>query len=190
MTKHLTRREFLQVTALGAGAGLLAACAPVAPGAAPAAQPAAEGGAQAASGGTLVFGYPQKTTYGNFCVPWNYAGTQDVYARRLAYSGLIQWNNDYSGFLPDLAESWTFDGNSCTFVLRKNVKWHDGAPFTVDDVLFTYHIAGHKDSLWTNPENLVLMVAGFKEYHEGAASEITGIRKTDDYTVVFDLTDA
>jgi peptide/nickel transport system substrate-binding protein len=192
MAKQLTRREFLQVTALGAGAGLLAACVPAAPGDAPAAPAAGEGAAAAPAtgGGTLVFGYPQKTTYGNFCVPWNYAGTQDVYARRLAYSGLIQWNNDYSDFLPDLAESWTFDGNSCTFVLRKGVTWHDGTPFTADDVVFTYHIAGHKDSLWTNPENLVLMVVGCKEYHEGAAAEISGIRKTDDFTVVFDLTDA
>ena len=138
----------------------------------------------------MVFGYPQKTTYGNFCVPWNYAGTQDVYQRRLAYSGLIQWNNDYSDYLADLAESWNFDGNTCTFVLRKGVMWHDGTPFTAEDVVFTYHIVGHKDSLWTNPENLDLMVVGFKEYREGAAAEISGIRKTDDFTVVFDLTDA
>lgn len=190
MAKQLTRREFMQITALGAGAGLLAACVPATPGGAPAAQPAAGEAAQATGGGTLVFGYPQKTTYGNFCVPWNYAGTQDVYQRRLTYSGLIQWNNDYSDFLSDLAESWAFDGNTCTFNLRKDVKWHDGAPFNADDVVFTYHIVGHKDSLWTDSENLQSMVAGFKEYHDGAAPEITGIRKTDDFTVVFDLTDA
>ena len=203
MARQLTRREFMRATALGAGASLLAACAAPVPAGVPAAAPAAEAtvaptpaaaaeatAVPATGGGTLVFGYPQKTTYGNFCVPWNYAGTQDVYQRRLAYSGLIQWNNDYSGFLSDLAESWTFDGNTCTFVLRQGVKWHDGAPFTADDVIFTYHIAGHKDSLWTNPENLILMVVGFKEYNEGTAPEITGIRKTDDFTVVFDLTDA
>lgn len=189
MAKQLTRREFMQITALGAGAGLLAACAPAAPGSAPAAQTAAEGAAaQATGGGTLVFGYPQKTTYGNFCVPWNYAGTQDVYQRRLTYSGLIQWNNDYSDFLSDLAESWTFDGNICTFNLRKDVKWHDGAPFNADDVVFTYHIVGHKDSLWTDSQNLQTMVVGFKEYNEGTAAEIAGIRKTDDFTVVFELT--
>jgi len=191
MAKQLTRREFMHVAALGTGAGLLAACAPTAPGAAPAAQPtAAEGAAavQSTGGGTLVFGYAQKTTYGNFCVPWNYAGTQDVYQRRLAYSGLIQWNNDYSGFLSDLAESWAFDGNICTFTLRKGVTWHDGAPFTADDVVFTFLIVGHKDSLWTDSQNLQTMVAGFTEYHDGAAEEITGIQKVDDFTVTFELT--
>lgn len=195
MAKQLTRREFMHVAALGTGASLLAACAPTAPGAAPgtapAAQPAAAEGAAAAQGtggGTLVFGYPQKTTYGNFCVPWNYAGTQDVYQRRLAYSGLIQWNNDYSGFLSDLAESWAFDGNVCTFTLRKGVTWHDGAPFTADDVVFTFLIVGHKDSLWTDSQNLQTMVVGFTEYHDGAAEEITGIQKVDDFTVTFELT--
>ncbi|CAN5802450.1 oligopeptide ABC transporter substrate-binding protein [soil metagenome] len=190
MAKQLNRREFMQWTALGAGATLLAACAPGALPSAPAAQPAAGGAAAPATGGgTLVFGYPQKTTYGNFCVPWNYAGTQDVYSRRLAYSGLIQWNNDYSDFLPDLAEKWEFDGNKCTFTLRKDVKWHDGQPFNADDVIFTYLIVGNKDSLWTSPENLMSMVVGFKEYHDGTAKEITGITKTDDFTVVFELTD-
>ncbi|MBN1315318.1 MAG: ABC transporter substrate-binding protein [Anaerolineales bacterium] len=41
---------------------------------------------------------------------------------------------------PDLAESWesTKDGLVWTFHLRQDVKWHDGEPFTADDVVFTY----------------------------------------------------
>jgi len=191
MAKQFTRREFVYLSALGASSALLAACAPAAaPGAAPAATTAAaEAPAASTGGGTLVFGYPQKTTYGNFCSPWFYAGTQDVYQRRLAYSGLIQWNNDYSDFLPDLAESWAFDGNTCSFTLRQGVKWHDGEPFTAEDVLFTFQVIGHPDSLWTYPEVLNQMIVGFREYHEGTAEEITGITKADDFTVVFELTE-
>lgn len=192
MARQLTRRAFMQWSAMSAGATLLAACAPVAaPGGAGATQPAAGGAAAQTTGGggTLVFGYPQKTTYGNLCVPWNYAGTEDVYARRLEYSGLLQWNNDYSDFLPDLAEKWAFDGNQCTFTLRQGVKWHDGQPFTADDVIFTFLIVGHKDSLWTDSDNLQAMVVGFKDYHDGKAKEITGIKKTDDFTIVFELTE-
>ena len=39
-----------------------------------------------------------------------------------------------------LAESWetTPDGLVTLFHLRKGVRWHDGAPFTADDVLFSY----------------------------------------------------
>ncbi|MCX8125562.1 MAG: ABC transporter substrate-binding protein [Dehalococcoidia bacterium] len=38
----------------------------------------------------------------------------------------------------DLAERWTFtpDGKSWTFNLRRGVKWHDGQPFTADDVIY------------------------------------------------------
>lgn len=39
-----------------------------------------------------------------------------------------------------LAESWETspDGRTTTFHLRRGVKWHDGEPFTAEDVLFTY----------------------------------------------------
>ena len=42
----------------------------------------------------------------------------------------------------DLAESWEIspDGLTITFQLRHGVKWHDGAPFTAKDVLFTYQV--------------------------------------------------
>jgi peptide/nickel transport system substrate-binding protein len=40
---------------------------------------------------------------------------------------------------PNLATSWTIgkDGLSYVFKLKAGVKWHDGAPFTADDVVFT-----------------------------------------------------
>ncbi len=193
MARQMTRRDFLHFSAMSASAAALAACAPAGtPGAAPASTTAAEAGAAASSagGGTLVFGYAQKTTYGNLCSPWFYAGSQDLYQRRLAYSGLIQWNSDFSDFLPDLAESWTFDGNTCTFNLRKNVKWHDDADFTAEDVLFSFLIIGHPDSLWTSPDTLAAMIVGFKEYREGTVEEIAGITTPDDFTVVFELTEA
>jgi ABC-type transport system substrate-binding protein len=41
---------------------------------------------------------------------------------------------------PALAESWetSKDGLTISFNLRKGVKWHDGKPFTADDVKFTF----------------------------------------------------
>jgi peptide/nickel transport system substrate-binding protein len=41
---------------------------------------------------------------------------------------------------PYLAESWTVgqDQKSYTFKLRRNVKWHDGKPFTAADVQYTF----------------------------------------------------
>jgi len=57
----------------------------------------------------------------------------------LIYNGLVKYNKDIK-LVGDLAESWTVskDGLVITFKLKKNVKWHDGKPFTAEDVKWTY----------------------------------------------------
>lgn len=59
----------------------------------------------------------------------------------LCYNGLVKYDKDIR-IVGDLAESWEIspDGLVITFHLRKGVKWHDGRPFTADDVLFTYRV--------------------------------------------------
>ncbi len=56
----------------------------------------------------------------------------------LIFSGLTRLGPDGT-VLPDLAEGWDVspDARSYTFHLRQDVTWHDGAPFTADDVVFT-----------------------------------------------------
>ncbi len=58
---------------------------------------------------------------------------------RLIFEGLTRPGPDGLP-MPALAESWTVDdsGTVYTFTLRSGVAWHDGAPVTVDDVLFTF----------------------------------------------------
>lgn len=57
----------------------------------------------------------------------------------LVYNGLVKYDKDIR-LVGDLAESWVIspDGLVITFKLRQNVKWHDGEPFTSEDVKFTY----------------------------------------------------
>ncbi|HEV8474669.1 MAG TPA: peptide-binding protein [Methylomirabilota bacterium] len=57
----------------------------------------------------------------------------------LLYSGLIRYDKNLSPE-GDLAKSWEFssDCRQLTFRLRPGVKWHDGRPFTADDVVFTW----------------------------------------------------
>lgn len=54
------------------------------------------------------------------------------------YESLLTYTHELKP-MPGLAESWEIspDGMSYTFKLNSGVKWHDGKPFTADDVVFS-----------------------------------------------------
>ncbi|APE42488.1 peptide ABC transporter substrate-binding protein [Sulfitobacter alexandrii] len=54
------------------------------------------------------------------------------------YEGLLRYGPDLSA-MPGLAEAWEVseDGLTYTFDLQDDVTWHDGEPFTSDDVVFS-----------------------------------------------------
>ncbi len=59
----------------------------------------------------------------------------------LVYSGLVRYDKKLV-LEGELAEFWEIseDNLTITFHLRKGVVWHDGAPFTSADVMFTYQM--------------------------------------------------
>ena len=75
-------------------------------------------------------------------------GNKDQDGSRLFYEPLAGWDAE-GNLRPILAESvpgredgtLAADGKSVTWKLKKNVKWHDGQPFTADDVVFTWQYA-------------------------------------------------
>ncbi|MBL8673608.1 MAG: hypothetical protein JNL07_01870, partial [Rhodospirillales bacterium] len=61
------------------------------------------------------------------------------------YNNLVMYDqqvarNTMQSIVPDLATSWTTsaDGTKVVFKLRPGVKWHDGKPFTAQDVRCTF----------------------------------------------------
>jgi peptide/nickel transport system substrate-binding protein len=92
---------------------------------------------------------------------------------------LFNWD-DRNEFVPELATDVpttanggiSQDGLSFTYHLRKGVKWQDGAPFSADDVIFTWQAV-------MNPRNNVQTRTGY--------DLITAIDKKDDYTIVVHL---
>ncbi|MFN9103383.1 MAG: ABC transporter substrate-binding protein [Betaproteobacteria bacterium] len=73
---------------------------------------------------------------------------------------------------PELAESWQIapDGNSVTFKLRRNAKFHDGTPVTAKDVKWSFDRA--------------VSVGGFATFQMGAGS----LEKPEQFVVVDDHT--
>ena len=56
------------------------------------------------------------------------------------FNGLVKFDKD-ARIVGDLAERWEFlSPTRLRFHLRKGVKWHDGAPFTADDVVYTFEL--------------------------------------------------
>ena len=102
-------------------------------------------------------------------------GTKDQDGSRLFYEPLAGW--DPGGNLrPVLAETipgredgtLSADGKSVTWKLKKGVTWHDGKPFTADDVVFTWAYA-------RNPATAATTIGSYKD---------VTVEKVDDYTVV------
>jgi peptide/nickel transport system substrate-binding protein len=69
-------------------------------------------------------------------------------ALSLIHDGLVLVDPDTTLPVPNLAESWevSADGLTYTFALKQGVKFHDGQPFTSQDVKFTYEAAMNPDT--------------------------------------------
>ncbi|MBD3845777.1 peptide ABC transporter substrate-binding protein [Bosea sp. SSUT16] len=76
------------------------------------------------------------------------SGTKDQIASRIFYEPLAGWDKEGNLF-PQLAAEvpskanggLSEDGKTVTWKLKPGVKWHDGKPFTADDVVFTWEYA-------------------------------------------------
>lgn len=83
---------------------------------------------------------------------------------------------------PGLAASWdvSADGRVVTLHLREGVTWHDGVPFTADDVVFTF------DQIVKNPEARAGDAASFIFTVDGEQRPVT-FTALDERTVRIDL---
>lgn len=91
----------------------------------------------------------------------------------LLFNGLTA-HDGKNAVVPGLAKSWDFDVQTCTytFYLEENVLWHDGEPFTANDVKFTIEAV-------MDPENASENAPDFEEVEE--------IEVIDEHTVAFRL---
>jgi len=83
-----------------------------------------------------------------------------------AYEGLTRYDSDYR-VEPALAVAWTMTSpTEWRFLLRRGVRFHDGSPFSADDVVFSY------ERLKESTSSMVGHLSGVKD-----------LRKVDEFTV-------
>ncbi len=111
-------------------------------------------------GGTLKLLWWQGATLLN---PHFAVGTKDQEGSRIFYEPLAGYDND-GNFVPMLAAEipslqnggLAADGRSVVWKLKKGVQWHDGKPFTADDVVFNWEYAA-------NPATAATTIATYKD---------------------------
>ena len=93
----------------------------------------------------------------------------------LLFDGLMG-HDENNQVVPALAESYELDEatNTYTFKLREDVKWHDGEPFTAEDVKFTIEAI-------MDPENESEIFSNYEDVEE--------ITTDGDYQISFKLKD-
>lgn len=73
---------------------------------------------------------------------------------RIVYEPVLRWPRDPADPVqPGLAENWEWsgDGTELTLYFRKGLKWSDGVPFTVDDVIFWWEDIENDTNITTAP---------------------------------------
>jgi peptide/nickel transport system substrate-binding protein len=113
------------------------------------------------------------------------ATVSNVWPMSPCYSNLVYFHplkplDSPETVIPELAEKWSWQDNyrNLVFFLRKNVKWHDGHPFTSADVKYTFDVVREaKDA----PARLRLSPR--KDWY----SNVDAIEAPEAHTVVFRL---
>ena len=126
---------------------------------------------KAGGGGLLKLLYWQAITLLN---PHFAVGTKDQEGSRIFYEPLAGWDAE-GNLVPALAaeipskenDGLAEDGRSVVWKLKRGVKWHDGKPFTADDVVFTWEYA-------RAPETAAVSIGSYKDVK---------VEKVDDFTV-------
>jgi len=126
---------------------------------------------KAGGGGPLKMLFWQAPTLLN---PHFAVGTKDQEASRIFYEPLAGWDGDgnlapiLAAEIPSLEnDGLAPDGKSVTWKLKKDVKWHDGKPFTADDCVFNWEYASDPEAAATT---------------SGTYNTVK-VEKVDDYTV-------
>jgi peptide/nickel transport system substrate-binding protein len=101
-------------------------------------------------------------------------GTKDQEGSRIFYEPLAGWDEDGNLVAALAAEipsrengGLAADGMSVTWKLKQGVKWHDGKPFTADDVVFNWQYA-------SDPATAAVTIGSYKDVK---------VEKVDDFTV-------
>lgn len=97
---------------------------------------------------------------------------------KLLFDRLITADGSLTPSQGQLAEEYTMseDGLTLTLDLRNDVTWHDGTPFTAEDVVFTVEYTLKVPGINPIVEKTYASIEGAKAYKDGSADSVSGIQ--------------
>jgi len=112
-----------------------------------------------------------------------------VTAIQQVFDGLVQFDKDLN-IVPAIAKSWkvSSDGLTYTFYLRGGVKFHHGREVNAND--FVYSFTRIIDPKTKSPATSLLdKVIGYKEFQEGRALNVKGLKAINKYSFEIKLSE-
>ena len=112
---------------------------------------------------------------------------EDAYdAEIMAYSSNSLFDTDGDFLISDggIATLEVDDTNNKAIIkIQEGVKWSDGEPLKVEDLIQPYLIIGHPDYAGVRYDSDFQNIVGAVEYHDGKADTISGLKKVDETTL-------
>lgn len=110
--------------------------------------------------------------------------TYDNFINSTLFTSMIEVNKDGT-YKEGIAEKWEISPDNLvyTFTLRDGLKYSDNTPVTADDVAFSLTVL--HDKSYDGPSDIIkdAHIKGGKEYKEGKATSIEGIKVLDPRTI-------
>ncbi|MCR8845954.1 ABC transporter substrate-binding protein [Paenibacillus sp. SC116] len=110
----------------------------------------------------------------------------DVWVNDLLFTTLLEIQKDGS-YAPHLGDYKVSDDNKTITFTLKDAKFSDGKPVTADDVVFTLTLLYDKSYDGPSDAFAYAPVVGAKDYKEGKAQSISGLKAVDPKTVEITL---
>jgi len=100
------------------------------------------------------------------------------------FSGLVRLDHELN-IVPDIAENWETspDGKTYTFYLRRGVKFHSGKEVKAADFKYSWERACDPATGSGTAATYLGDIVGTKDMLAGKATEISGVKVIDDYTL-------
>ena len=148
---------------------------------------------EAIEGGTLMVALQKDSPFQGI---FSYALYEDGYDDELlnfASNKIFETDGDFlitdEGIASLEVISQEEGNNVVKITIREGIKWSDGEPLKIEDLILPYHVIGHKDYTGVRYDGKFQNIIGAVEYHAGETETISGVVKIDETSFELHLKD-